>query len=93
MWRRCAVAPPGFLNRDWRSGFADSNPLWLDRLPLIQARPGFDQLPTPDSKLRIPRREVGKNLLHLAPVEEGIDFQLQQGLEVRLRGLQSFMVR
>jgi hypothetical protein len=27
--RRSAVARPGFLNRDWRSGFADSNPLWL----------------------------------------------------------------
>jgi hypothetical protein len=27
--RRSAVARPGFLNRDWRSGFADSNPLWF----------------------------------------------------------------
>ena len=26
---RPAVERPGFLNRDWRSGFADSNPLWL----------------------------------------------------------------
>ena len=24
-----AVPPPGFLNIDWRSGFADSNPQWL----------------------------------------------------------------
>ena len=24
-----AVSPPGFLNTDWRSGFADSNPSWL----------------------------------------------------------------
>jgi hypothetical protein len=24
-----AVPPPGFLNTDWRSGFADSNPQWL----------------------------------------------------------------
>ena len=27
---RPAVERPGFLNRDWRSGYADSNPLWLD---------------------------------------------------------------
>ena len=23
------MSPPGFLNTDWRSGFADSNPSWL----------------------------------------------------------------
>jgi Phage integrase, N-terminal SAM-like domain len=26
------LAPPGFLNTDWRSGFADSNPSWLGGL-------------------------------------------------------------
>src|SRR6516225_3493502 len=28
--RRSASSSPGFLNIDWRSGFADSNPSWLD---------------------------------------------------------------
>ena len=28
-WRPCWRPPPGFLNTDWRSGFADSNPSWL----------------------------------------------------------------
>src|SRR5271165_2401456 len=31
-WRPCWRPPPGFLNADWRSGFADSNPLWLGPL-------------------------------------------------------------
>src|SRR5208337_3120699 len=30
--RGSAVPPPGFLNIDWRSGFADSNPSWLHLL-------------------------------------------------------------
>ena len=25
-WRPCRRPPPGFLNTDWRSGFANSNP-------------------------------------------------------------------
>lgn len=29
-----AVAPPGFLNTDWRSRFANSNASWLDSNPL-----------------------------------------------------------
>ena len=68
---------PGFLNRDWRSGFADSNPLWLDgsvrsytRSPYQISRPSRranDSGPAINQRDTTPRMRQGEYARSLRP--------------------------
>ena len=62
--RRSASSSPGFLNIDWRSGFADSNPSWFGPSTRVTPRRDLtcrhpetagDEVHPPDEALRLAR--------------------------------------
>ena len=66
--RRSAVPPPGFLNMDWRSDFADSNPSWLGGSPaLVEAERRLARVVIVSGDPYLVRAASGRQLVRCFP--------------------------